>query len=51
VVQARELRERGETQFARDPLAALKDVADATDSLRRALQAAGLAVPQTMSTP
>ena len=49
VAQAGELRQRGESQFARDPLAAIKDVTDATDALRRALQAAGLAVPQTMS--
>lgn len=48
VAQARELRERGEAQFARDPLAAIKDVSDGTDALRRALQAAGLVVPQTM---
>ena len=45
----RELRQRGESQFARDPLAAIKDVTDGTDALRRALQAAGLSVPQTMS--
>jgi hypothetical protein len=51
VRQARELRERGEAQFARDPLAAIKDVGDGTDSLRRALQAAGLVVPQTMESP
>jgi hypothetical protein len=51
VAHARELRERGEAQLSRDPIAALKDLAEATDSLRRALQAAGLAVPQTMSTP
>jgi len=51
VAQARELRERGEAQFARDPLAAIRDVVDGTESLRRALQAAGLALPQSMSTP
>jgi hypothetical protein len=51
VSQARELRERGEAQFARDPIAAIKDVTEGTDALRRALQAAGLTVPQTMSTP
>lgn len=51
VVQARELRERGEARFSREPLAAIKDVADGTDALRRALQAAGLSVPLTMSTP
>lgn len=49
VAQAGELRQRGESQFAQDPLAAIKDVTDATDALRRALQAAGLSVPQTMS--
>jgi hypothetical protein len=48
VAQATELRWRGEAQFARDPLAAIKDVTDGTDALRRALQAAGLQVPQTM---
>lgn len=51
VTHARELRERGEAQFSRDPLAAIKDVAEGTEALRRALQAAGLAVPQSMSTP
>lgn len=51
VGQARELREHGEAQFARDPIAAIKDVTEATEALRRALQAAGLMVPQTMSTP
>ena len=48
VAQARDLREHGEAQFARDPLAAIKDVSDGTEALRRALQAAGLVVPQTM---
>ncbi|MDB5953703.1 hypothetical protein [Ramlibacter sp.] len=48
VTQARELRERAEAQFARNPLAAIKDISDGTDALRRALQAAGLVVPQTM---
>jgi len=51
VAQARELRERGEAQVGRDPIAAIKDVVEATDALRRALQAAGLSLPQTMSTP
>lgn len=51
VAQARELRERGEAQLARDPIAAIRDIVEGTESLRRALQAAGLAVPQTMSTP
>ncbi|MBL0424170.1 hypothetical protein [Ramlibacter alkalitolerans] len=51
VEQARELRERAEALFARDPIAALKDVSEATETLRRALQAAGLALPQTTSTP
>lgn len=50
--QAGELRQRGESQFARDPLAAIKDLMDGTEALKRALQAAGLTVPQTMgSTP
>jgi hypothetical protein len=47
--QAGELRQRGESQFVRDPLAAIKDLTDGTDALKRALQAAGLTVPQTMS--
>jgi hypothetical protein len=47
VAQAVELRQRGETQFARDPIAAIKDVTEGTDALRRALQAAGLEVPQS----
>jgi hypothetical protein len=51
VAHARELRERGEAQFARDPLAAIRDIVEGTDALRRALQAAGLALPQTMSSP
>ena len=51
VAQAHELRERGEAQFSRDPIAAIRDIVEGTDSLRRALQAAGLAVPQSMSTP
>jgi hypothetical protein len=48
VAQATELRQRGEAQLPRDPLAAIKDVTEGTDALRRALQAAGLQVPQTM---
>ena len=48
VAQATELRQRGEAQLSRDPLAAIKDVTEGTDALRRALQAAGLQVPQTM---
>lgn len=48
VAQARELRARGEASFSRDPIAAIKDVVDGTDALRRALQAAGLVVPQAM---
>lgn len=49
VAEARGLRERAEALAGRDPMAAIKHVTDGTDSLRRALQAAGLAVPQTMS--
>jgi hypothetical protein len=49
--EARELRERGEAQVDRDTIAAIKHVVDGTDTLRRALQAAGLAVPQSMDTP
>lgn len=48
VAQARELHDRGEAQIGRDPIAAIKSVVNGTESLRRALQAAGLAVPQTM---
>jgi hypothetical protein len=48
VAQARELRARGESGFGRDPIAAIKDVVAGTDALRRALQAAGLVVPQAM---
>lgn len=50
VTQARELRGRGEAQVGRDAIAAIKNVTDGTDALRRALQAAGLPVPQTMDT-
>lgn len=49
VAQAREQRERGEALIGRDAMAAIKNIVDGTDSLRRALQAAGLVVPQTMS--
>lgn len=48
VAEARGLRERAEALVGRDPMAAIKHVTDGTDSLRRALQAAGLVVPQTM---
>ncbi len=48
VAQARELREHGEALVGSDPMAAIKSVVDGTDALRRALQAAGLSVPQTM---
>ncbi len=48
VAQARELRDRGQAQVGRDAIAAIKNIVDGTDSLRRALQAAGLVVPQTM---
>jgi hypothetical protein len=51
LAQARELRERGEAQFEREPIAAIKDITEGTEALRRALLAAGLTVPQTMSTP
>jgi hypothetical protein len=46
--EARESRERGEAQVERDAIAAIKHVSDGTDLLRRALQAAGLVVPQTL---
>ena len=48
VAQAHELRERGEAVVSRDPMTAIKNVVEGTDFLRRALQAAGLVVPQTM---
>jgi hypothetical protein len=51
VAQARELRELGEAQLDRDAMAAIEHVVDGTDALRHALQAAGLAVPQSMDTP
>lgn len=48
VAHARELRERAEAQSGRDALAAIRDVVEGTDALRRALNAAGLVVQQTM---
>lgn len=48
VAQARQLRERGEAQLTLNAGAAVKSVVEGTDSLRRALQAAGLVVPQTL---
>lgn len=48
VAQARQLRERGEAQLTLNTGAAVKSVVEGTDSLRRALQAAGLVVPQTL---
>lgn len=50
VAQAAELRQRGQSRFTRDPLAGINDVVDATNALRRALQTAGLILPQTMDT-
>ena len=49
VAQARQLRERGELQAAQDARSAIKNVVEGTDMLRRALQAAGLVVPQTLN--
>ena len=49
VAQARQLRERGEAQAAQDARGAIKNVVEGTDMLRRALQAAGLVVPQTLN--
>jgi hypothetical protein len=49
VAQAQEARERAEGLVQRDAMAAIRGVTEATDSLRRALEAAGLVVPQTMS--
>ena len=49
VQQARAARERAEAQAAAsDHASALLSVAEGTDNLQRALQAAGLSVPQTM---
>ena len=48
--QGRQLRERGEGQAALDTRGAIKSVVEGTDMLRRALQAAGLVVPQTLNT-
>jgi len=48
VADAREARERAEAQVERDAAGAIRQVADGTDSLRKALQAAGLVVPQTL---
>lgn len=48
VALARELHDRAEAQVGRDAIAAIKNIVDGTDSLRRALKAAGLVVPQTM---
>jgi tetratricopeptide (TPR) repeat protein len=48
VSQARELRERAEGKASRDTLAAIRDVVEGTDALRRALNAARLVVQQTM---
>lgn len=50
VAQAQEQREKAEALVQRDAMAAIRNVTEATDTLRRALQAAGLVVPQTMST-
>ena len=49
VAQARQLRERGEAQAAQDARGAIKNVVEGTDMFRRALQAAGLVVPQTLN--
>ena len=49
VAHARELRGRAEALAAKDAMAAIKEILEGTDSLRRALQSAGLAVPQTMN--
>ncbi|MBC5764028.1 hypothetical protein [Ramlibacter albus] len=48
VAEARELREAAEGVAGRDALLAIRKVNEGTDALRRALQAAGLVVPQTM---
>jgi tetratricopeptide (TPR) repeat protein len=51
VAQARQLRDRGQAQAAQDIAAAIKSVVEGTDMLKRALQAAGLVVPQTLDPP
>ena len=48
VAEARDLRERAQALVGSDAMAAIKLVTDGTDSLRRALRAAGLVVPQVM---
>lgn len=48
VGQARQSREQAQSELGRDGRAAIKNLVDGTESLRRALQAAGLVVPQTM---
>jgi len=48
VARARDLRERGEALASRDVAAAIGHVVEGTEALRRALQASGLVVPQTM---
>lgn len=49
VAQARLVRERGEAQASQDARGAIKNVVEGTDMLKRALQAAGLVVPQTLN--
>jgi hypothetical protein len=50
--QGRALRDRAEAQAAaNDHASAILSVVEGTDVLQRALQASGLTVPQTMSTP
>lgn len=48
VAEARELRTAAEGTLARDALLAIRKVNEGTEALRRALQAAGLVVPQSM---
>jgi len=49
VTQARLQRDRAEAAASHDPALALRHVTEGTESLRRALQAAGLSIPQTPS--
>jgi hypothetical protein len=51
VADARRLRERAEAAAPLDAAAAVRFVAEGTDHLRRALQAAGLVIPQSMGAP
>lgn len=48
MAQASQARERGEALRLRDPRGAIKQVVEGSEALRRALQTAGLVVPQSL---